>query len=239
MPAITDVAGVLLGHAQDDEARTGCTVLLFGDGACAGLDVRGGAPGTRETDLLAPTATMQQIHALVFSGGSAFGLATASGVMRWLYEHGVGFDVGVARVPLVPAAVIFDLALSRSGRWPDEAMAYAACAAAGESVAEGSVGAGTGATVGKVLGIAHAMKGGVGSWSETLPDGTVVGALAVVNAFGDVLAADGTIIAGACCPQATSSMRVRPCGALNRWLNVRPVLAILTPRLSLLRRAPS
>jgi L-aminopeptidase/D-esterase-like protein len=213
MPAITDVAGVLVGHAQNDAARTGCTVLLFGDGATTGVDVRGGAPGTHETDLLAPTATVQQVHALLFAGGSAFGLAAAAGVMHWLQERKLGFDTGVARIPIVPAAVIFDLAFSGSGAWPNERSGYTACAVAEATVAEGSVGAGTGATVGKALGVAQAMKGGVGSWSETLPDGTVVGALAVVNAFGDVLAANGSIIAGARLPD-------------GRFANTRQVLRL-------------
>jgi L-aminopeptidase/D-esterase-like protein len=197
MPAISDVPGVLVGHAQDTQALSGVTVLLTPEGAVGGVDVRGGAPGTRETDLLRPENMVQQVHAVALTGGSAMGLDAASGVVRWLRERGHGFDVGVARVPIVPAAVIFDLGLGRADVFPDAAMGYAACEAAGEAVSEGCVGAGTGATVGKILGAAGAMKGGVGTWSERLPDGTTVGAIVVVNAFGDVWEEHGGIIAGA------------------------------------------
>jgi L-aminopeptidase/D-esterase-like protein len=201
-PAITDVPGVLVGHAQDLEALTGCTVVLTAEGATGGVDVRGGAPGTRETDLLDPTAMVSVVHAIALCGGSAFGLAAATGVVEWLRERGLGFDAGVARVPIVPAAVIFDLGLGRADSWPDMAMGYAACAAAGATVAEGCVGAGTGATVGKLLGPAGAVKSGVGTWSEKLADGTTIGALAVCNAWGDVYRqADGQIIAGTRDPQ--------------------------------------
>jgi L-aminopeptidase/D-esterase-like protein len=196
-PAITDVPGVLVGHAQDLDALTGCTVVLMADGATGAVDVRGGAPGTRETDLLDPTAMVSVVHAITLCGGSAFGLAAATGVVDWLRERAIGFDTGVAKVPIVPAAVIFDLGIGRPDRWPDAAMGYASCAAAGTSVAEGCVGAGTGATVGKLLGPAGAVKSGIGTWSEALADGTVIGALAVCNAWGDVWRqADGQIIAG-------------------------------------------
>lgn len=197
--SLTSVAGVRVGHAQDGEARTGCTVVLLPEGTTAGVDVRGGAPGTRETDLLDPSALVQHINAIALCGGSAFGLAAATGVVEWLHERGVGFDAGAARVPIVPAAVIFDLGVGSADRWPDAAMGYAACEAATDaSVAEGGVGAGAGATVGKALGMANAMPGGVGSAALTLPDGTTVGALAVTNAFGDVRRAqNGAIIAGA------------------------------------------
>ncbi len=190
--AVTDVAGVRVGHATDREALTGCTVLLFaaepGDpGAVGACDVRGAAPGTRETDLLAPGRLVERIHALLFTGGSAFGLDAATGVVRFLEEAGIGFDAGVARVPIVPAAVVFDLAVGDPRRRPDAAMGYEACRAADAGpVAEGNVGAGTGATVGKLFGPAHAMRGGLGTWSVHLDNGAVVGALAVVNAFGDV-----------------------------------------------------
>lgn len=197
---ITDVAGITVGHAHDAEAITGVTVLLAPEGAAAGVDVRGGAPGTRETDLLSPVATVEQIHALALCGGSAMGLAAVTGVMEWLREQGVGFDVGIARVPIVPAAVIFDLSIGRPDRFPDAAMGRAACANAGSIVAEGNVGAGIGATVGKALGLQYAMKGGVGTWSEQLPDGTTVGALVVVNAWGDIRDDSGAIIAGARSP---------------------------------------
>jgi L-aminopeptidase/D-esterase-like protein len=196
-PAITDVPGVLVGHAQDLEALTGCTVVLTADGATGGVDVRGGAPGTRETDLLDPTAMVSVVHAITLCGGSAFGLAAATGVVEWLRERAIGFDTGVAKVPIVPAAVIFDLWIGRADRWADARMGYAACQAAGATVAEGCVGVGTGATVGKLLGPAGAVKSGIGTWSETLADGTVVGALVVCNAWGDVYRqTDGLIIAG-------------------------------------------
>ncbi|MBX0326907.1 P1 family peptidase [Oscillochloris sp. ZM17-4] len=195
-PAITDVPGILIGHAENREALTGVTVALCPEGAVGGVDVRGGAPGTRETDLLNPVNMVQQVHAVALCGGSALGLAAAGGVAQWLHERGHGFDVGVTRVPIVPAAVIFDLAFG-APVWPDAALGYAACEVAGPAVAEGCVGVGLGATVGKALGPAQAMKGGVGSWSETLPDGTTVGALVVVNAFGDVWEEHGGIIAGA------------------------------------------
>lgn len=202
-PAITDVPGVLVGHAQDLEALTGCTVVLTTEGATGGVDVRGGAPGTRETDLLDPTAMVAVVHAIALCGGSAFGLAAATGVVEWLREHAIGFDTGVAKVPIVPAAVIFDLAIGRADRWANAEMGYAACAAAGAVVAEGCVGAGTGATVGKLLGSASAVKSGVGTWSETLADGTVIGALVVCNAWGDVYRqTDGQIIAGTRDPQS-------------------------------------
>ncbi len=196
-PSITDVPGVLVGHAQDEQALTGCSVVLTPEGATGGVDVRGGAPGTRETDLLAPHATVSEVHAVALCGGSAFGLAAATGVMQWLAEQGIGLPTPAKRVPIVPAAVIYDLQLGSADRWADAAMGYAACAAAGTDVAEGSVGAGIGATVGKLLGMPQAMKSGVGTWSETLADGTTVGALAVCNAFGDVFdEATGAVIAG-------------------------------------------
>ncbi|MEI7770477.1 MAG: P1 family peptidase, partial [Chloroflexales bacterium] len=194
-PAITDVPGILVGHAENRAALTGVTVALCLEGAVGGVDVRGGAPGTRETDLLNPVNAVQEVHAVALCGGSALGLAATVGVAQWLQERGYGFDVGVARVPIVPAAVIFDLSLGEVA-WPDAALGYAACAAAGPATGEGCVGVGIGATVGKILGPAGAMKSGVGSWSEVLPDGTTVGALVVVNAFGDVWAEHGGIIAG-------------------------------------------
>ncbi|HEY3247149.1 MAG TPA: P1 family peptidase [bacterium] len=199
MPQITDVEEVMIGHATDRVGATGCTVVLCGSGAVAGVDVRGGAPGTRETDLLHPSAMMDRIHAVLLAGGSAFGLAAADGVMRFLEEHGIGFDIGVARVPIVPAAALFDLALGDAGVRPGAEMGYRASEAAARGpVEEGSVGAGTGATVGKVLGPLSAMKGGVGTWSITLPGGVIVGALVVVNSFGDVRDDHtGRILAGA------------------------------------------
>ncbi|MEI8306210.1 MAG: P1 family peptidase [Chloroflexales bacterium] len=196
IPAITDVPGILVGHSENHAALTGVTVVLCPGGAVGGVDVRGGAPGTRETDLLNPVNAVQEVHAVALCGGSALGLAATVGVAQWLHERGYGFDVGITRVPIVPAAVIFDLGLGLPV-WPDAALGYAACEAAGQTITEGCVGVGLGATVGKILGPTRAMKGGVGSWSEVLSDGTTVGALVVVNAFGDVWEEHGGIIAGA------------------------------------------
>jgi L-aminopeptidase/D-esterase-like protein len=195
---LTVIGGIAVGHAQDEQALTGCTVVLLPNGTTCGVDVRGGGPGTRETDLLDPSAMVQHVHAICLAGGSAFGLAAATGVMSWLHERGIGFDTGVARVPIVPAAIIFDLGIGAPDRWPDEAMGRAACQAASTGpVPEGSVGAGTGATVGKIFGMAAAVKSGVGSAALRLPGGVSVAALAVTNAFGDVRQEDGTILAGA------------------------------------------
>ncbi|MBX3011159.1 MAG: P1 family peptidase [Caldilineaceae bacterium] len=197
--ALTDVPGITVGHWTDVTAATGCTVILCPTGATAGIDVRGGAPGSRETDLLDPTCTVDKVHALCLAGGSAFGLAAADGVMRWLEEQGHGFDVRVARVPIVPSAVIFDLALGRADRRPDATAGYAACVAATNGpLAEGNVGAGTGATVGKMLGYQQGMKGGLGTASHQLDNGVIVAALAVVNAAGDIVdPRTGQLVAGA------------------------------------------
>jgi L-aminopeptidase/D-esterase-like protein len=198
--SILDVPGISVGHAHDFQAMTGCTVLLCPDGAVGGLDTRGSAAGTRQADALYPEHSVPYIHAIMIAGGSAFGLDAAGGVMRFLEESGVGYEVSVGRIPIVPATVIFDLAFGRSDVRPGSGMGYEACLnASSTDLAEGSVGAGTGATVGKFFGILQATKGGIGSWSERLPDGVVVGAMAVVNAFGDVLDVHDskTIIAGA------------------------------------------
>jgi L-aminopeptidase/D-esterase-like protein len=198
--AISDVPGIRVGHATDTEAMTGCTVILGPPGgAVGGVDQRGGAPGTRETDLLRPIHLVQRVHAVLLAGGSAFGLDAASGVVRWLEEQGTGFDARVATVPIVPAAVLFDLDVGRADVRPDAAMGYAVCEAASDGpVAEGSVGAGTGCTVGKVLGPGRATKSGLGTASEDLGGGLVVGAIVAVNAFGDVIDPDtGEILAGA------------------------------------------
>jgi L-aminopeptidase/D-esterase-like protein len=192
---ITDVAGVRVGHAQDPEARTGCTVIL--GPFLAACDVRGAATGTREIEALSHLHLVQRADAILLTGGSAFGLAAADGVVSWLEQQGeYGFDTGVARVPIVPAAVLFDLAVGRSDRRPDAAMGRAACAAAAVDFGEGRTGAGTGATVGKLAGLERAMHGGVGTASVSVA-GHTVGALAVVNALGDVLDAGGRIVAGA------------------------------------------
>ena len=196
---LTAVAGLKVGHCTLAERPTGCTVIVAEEGAIAGVDVRGGAPGTRETDLLDPSNTVQQIHAVVLSGGSAFGLDAATGVARFLEERGIGFDVGVAKVPIVPAAVLFDLAVGgRADVRPTAESGYlAAHAATNTAVAEGNVGAGAGATVGKIAGFTRAMKSGLGTASLTLPDGLIVAALVAVNAVGDVLdPATGKLIAG-------------------------------------------
>jgi L-aminopeptidase/D-esterase-like protein len=197
MPTITDVPGIMVGHAHDAVALTGCTVVLTPQGATGAVDVRGGGPATHETDLLDPARTVDVVHAITLCGGSAFGLAAAGGVMRWLHQHGYGLPTPAARVPIVPAAALYDLMLGRADRWADAAMGYAACEVADTSAAEGCVGVGIGATVGKLLGLQHAMKGGVGTWSETLADGVTVGALVVTNAFGDVFdEASGAVLAG-------------------------------------------
>ena len=186
--AITDVRGIEVGHAQDEEALTGCTVILCRQGAVAGVDVRGGAPGTRETDLLDPVNRVEKVHAVVLAGGSAFGLDAATGVMRYLEEQKIGFNTGVAKVPIVPAAILFDLNIGRADVRPDAAMGYrAAVAASSELPAEGNVGAGTGATVGKMFGLQLAMKSGVGTASLEVGGGVVIGALVAVNAWGDVV----------------------------------------------------
>src|SRR5713226_2766618 len=185
---ITDIPGIRVGHYTNLEAATGCTVILCDTPAIGGIDVRGGAPATRETDLLHPLHMVEEVHAIVLTGGSAFGLDSASGVMRHLEEHNIGIDVGVAKVPIVPAAAIFDLALGSATVRPDAAAGYRACEqATADAVTQGNAGAGTGATVGKIAGPSFMMKGGLGSASTQLSDGTLVGALVVVNALGDVI----------------------------------------------------
>jgi L-aminopeptidase/D-esterase-like protein len=185
---LTDVRGVEVGHAQNDEALTGCTVILCRKGAVAGVDVRGGAPGTRETDLLDPVNLVQKVHAIVLAGGSAFGLDAATGVMRYLEEHKIGFNTGAARVPIVPSAILYDLNLGHASVRPDSAMGYlAASQASSAPPAEGNVGAGTGASVGKMFGATLAMKAGLGTASLNIGGGIIVGALVAVNAWGDVV----------------------------------------------------
>ena len=200
--SIVDVPGIRVGHAHDPIGLTGCTVLLMDGGAVAGVDVRGSAPGTRETDLLSPINLVSEVHAICLSGGSAYGLDAATGVMRYLEERGIGLNVGVGVVPIVPAAVLFDLSLGDPAARPNAAMGYEAAARAAadraEAVAEGNVGAGCGATVGKIAGMRSAMKSGVGSASVKLPNGLVVGAIVAVNAVGNVRDPDsGAWIAGA------------------------------------------
>lgn len=207
---ICDVPGILVGHDTDLDAITGCTVLLCASPAVGAVDVRGGAPATRETDLLSPVAMMRETHAIVLSGGSAFGLDAATGVMRELESRGVGYDVGIARVPIVPAAALFDLGIGRADVRPDAASgARALAAATSGSVAQGCVGAGTGASVGKRAGPEWATKGGIGSASASRPeDGYTVGALAAVNAYGDIYdAATGRLVAGARDPSGRGWLR--------------------------------
>jgi len=195
---LTAVDGIKVGHFTLTERPTGCTVVLAEDGAVAGVDVRGSAPGTRETDLLSPINSVEKVHAIVLAGGSAFGLDAASGVVRWLDEHRIGFDVGVARVPIVPAAILFDLRLGDSRIRPTADCGYrAASSANAQPVAEGSIGAGAGATIGHARGFDRAMKSGIGSAAIRLQDGLIVAALAAVNPFGDVVdPATGQVNAG-------------------------------------------
>lgn len=193
---ITDVPGVRVGHKEDTRALTGCTAVLFEGGAVGGVDVRGSAPGTRETDLLNPINLVEKVHAILLSGGSAFGLDAASGVMQYLEEQEIGLDVGVAKVPIVPAAVLFDLAAGDSKVRPNQQMGYeASSSAAAGKFKTGNAGAGCGATVGKLAGPDLCMKGGLGSASIRLENGVVIGAIVAVNAVGDIRE-NGKIIAG-------------------------------------------
>jgi L-aminopeptidase/D-esterase-like protein len=196
---ITRVPGFALGHASDFKNVTGCSVILCPPGTVGSVDVRGSAAGTRQLDALQGLHIVEEVHAVLISGGSAFGLDAAGGVMEFLEERGQGFDVAVTRVPTVPTAVIYDLSLGNCRVRPDKAMGYAACVAARNEIqGDGSIGAGTGASVGKLLGIRHATKGGMGSACLEGPNGLLVAALAVVNAFGDVVDPQtGEIIAGA------------------------------------------
>lgn len=198
MNSLTDVPGIRVGHATNLEAATGCTVVLCPDGTVGGVDQRGGAPGTRETDLLRPMHMVQNVNAILLAGGSAYGLAAADGVMRYLEEKGFGFKAqsGVV-VPIVPSAILFDLAVGRSDIRPDAAMGYAACqAASSDTVEQGTVGAGTGCRVGSGMGNEFATKGGIGTASVDLGDGLIVAALIAVNAVGDIVDESGKIIAG-------------------------------------------
>jgi L-aminopeptidase/D-esterase-like protein len=198
---LTDIPGILVGNAEDESGRTGCTVILCPKGAVPGLDIRGGAPGTELTDAIRPGTITDVVEAVLLTGGSNFGLAATDGVMQWLAEKGIGFMTEAGPLPTVPAAVIFDIIYAKGARRPDAQMGYAACQAASAGpVAEGSVGAGAGATVGKIYG--RPMKGGLGTASWTIPGGPVVAALAVVNPLGDIWD-KGCIIAGALRPDGT------------------------------------
>ncbi len=193
---ILDIKGLKVGQVEDENGLTGCTVVICEKGAVCGVDVRGAAPGTRETDLLDPVNLIQKVHAVVLSGGSAFGLESTCGVSEYLEERNIGFDVGVAKVPIVVGAVLFDLATGDPKCRPDKKMGYKACEMASDVVLnQGNYGAGCGATVGKIKGPEYAMKGGIGSYSIKLENGLVVSALIAVNAFGDVYE-NGEVIAG-------------------------------------------
>ncbi len=214
-PVLPD--GFRIGHWTDPTAITGCTVILCPPGTVGGADVRGSSPGSREIALLASEKSMQEVHALLLTGGSAFGLAAADGVMRWLEEHDTGYPTPWAKVPIVPAAVIFDLNIGQSAVRPGPDAGYRACASAGPSPgARGSIGAGTGATVGKWSGMENRMKGGLGVASARV-GGLVVAAVAVVNAVGDVLDASGSVLAGARAPD-------------GRWVAERDPLRQIAPR---------
>jgi L-aminopeptidase/D-esterase-like protein len=226
--AITDVPGIRVGQAQDDAALTGCTVILTEHGAVGGVDQRGGAPGTRETDALHPMHLVEQVNAIVLAGGSAFGLDAASGVMRYLEECGVGYNTGAVKVPIVPAAILFDLAIGNPRVRPDAAMGYQACLnATDQPPAEGNAGAGCGATVGKILGPGQAVKSGIGTASLDIGGGVIVGAIVAVNAFGDVVDPQGgQIIAGA------RSLKKGPIriGAEGPFANTLGIMKSLTGR---------
>jgi L-aminopeptidase/D-esterase-like protein len=220
--SITAVRGLLCGHSTDTRRPTGCTVIVAPQGAVAGVDVRGAAPGTRETELLSPLNSVEKVHAVLLAGGSAFGLDAAGGVMRWLEERGIGVQVGPARVPIVPAAILFDLYTGDARIRPDAAAGYAACAAATDDPpAEGNVGAGAGAAVGKLLGFDRAMKGGIGTASVTA-GGITVGAIVAVNAVGDVIdPSTGRVVAGA--RSADGRTRV---GAMEAIRRGEPIAAL-------------
>ena len=222
--AITDVAGIEVGHYTDSRRPTGCTVIITRRGAVAGVDVRGAAPGTRETDLLHPSNLVDRVHAILLAGGSAWGLDAASGVMRWLEENNIGLPVGFGLVPIVPAAVLFDLPVGDARIRPDATAGYAACvAASARAPDQGSVGAGAGALVGKIFGLKRAMRGGIGTASITV-DGITVGAIVACNAVGDVIDPNtGQVLAGARTLDGQSLLNSRD--ALLAGMSPQPVLA--------------
>jgi L-aminopeptidase/D-esterase-like protein len=238
--AITDVAGVEVGHFTETRRPTGCTVIIARDGAVAGVDVRGGAPGTRETELLHPSNMVERVHAIVLAGGSAWGLDAASGAMRWLEENNIGLQVGFGLVPIVPAAVLFDLPVGDAKIRPDARAGYRACVAASRiAPPEGSVGAGSGALVGKLFGLACAMRGGIGTASVSV-DGITVGAIIACNAMGDVInPGSGQVLAGARTADGASLLNCRdailagvtpqsPLAGTNTTIGVVATDAILT-----------
>jgi L-aminopeptidase/D-esterase-like protein len=220
-PTLTAIEELRVGHAHNLDGPTGCTVVLCPPNTVGGVDQRGGAPGTRETDLLRPLHMVEHVHAVMLAGGSAYGLDAAGGVMRYLEEQGIGFDAGVGVVPVVPAAIIFDLDVGDPKIRPDTAMGYAACqTASSDPVAEGCVGAGAGAAVGRLLGPSFACKSGIGSALIDLGDGLQVGALVVVNALGDVIGEQGEILAGTRQPPEGKQFA--------NALNVLPAMARMT-----------
>ena len=221
---ITNIPGIDVGHAHNLDAGTGCTVVLCKKGAVAGVDVRGSAPGTRETDLIRPGNLIEKIHAVMLSGGSAFGLAAADGAMEYLEQNGIGFDVGITKVPIVASAVLFDLYYKDWNIRPDKRMGYEACLNVRfDFVEQGSVGAGTGATVGKILGIKNSMKGGIGTASLKISKEVIVGAIVAVNSFGDCInPLSGEIIAGARLPSTGEFLNTKSymlSGGLNRTMS--------------------
>jgi L-aminopeptidase/D-esterase-like protein len=235
----TGIEGLKVGHAQDLEAATGCTVVISEEGAVAGVDVRGGAPGTRETDLLNPVSMVQKIHAVVLAGGSAFGLDAACGVMQFLEERNIGFDVQVTKVPLVCGAVLFDLAIGDCGVRPDRAMGYRACLAAGSgSFGQGNIGAGTGATVGKIFGMGRAMKSGLGSFAIQVGD-LKIGAIVAVNALGDVIdPATGKRLAGLLNEELdgladTEECLIRSCSEKMNFFNTNTTIGVVATNAAL------
>jgi L-aminopeptidase/D-esterase-like protein len=199
MKGLTDISGIRVGHVSDFDAITGCTAILCEQGAVGGVDIRGSATGTQEIDTLSPGHVTDRVHGILLAGGSAFGLEAAAGVRRYLAGRKVGYAFGGQHIPIVPGAILFDLGIGKTSVHPNVAMGEAAAAAAtADPVKEGSVGAGTGATIGKFFGMARAMKGGVGSYTVTLPGGVLVSALVALNALGDVRdPATGNIVAGA------------------------------------------
>ena len=225
---ITDVDGIKVGHQQDLDALTGCTVILAEKGAVGGVDQRGGAPGTRETDLLHPMHMVDKVHGILLTGGSAFGLDAATGVMKYLEEHGKGFNSGPALVPIVPGAVLFDLAIGNPKIRPNAEMGYQACENATDGVfSQGNFGAGTGATVGKILGMKQAMKSGIGSASMDIGGGVIVGAIVAVNAFGDVVDPDTRAILAGARPLHAGPFTI---GGKNQFANTLEIMKSFTGR---------
>lgn len=210
--SITDIPGIKVGHASDFEGITGCTVVLCEKGAVAGVDQRGGGPGTREIALLNPVNHVEKVHAILLAGGSAFGLDAASGVMRFLEDNNIGYQTGVAKIPIVPAAILYDLNIGDPKVRPTPEMGYLACTnASGSSPDQGSIGAGTGATVGKLIGMNRATKSGIGCASIDLGGGVKVGAIVAVNAIGEVIdPGNGNIIAGVRANKATVFEQGKP-----------------------------